>query len=92
MRTLEDYAQVIEVSCKSENYEVYAEVVVTYNRHRYKFISGNWRAIKRLGMREHVHNKVLLYGYSLKGAYEAFYKEFTKLRIVHSDKLTAIIS
>lgn len=92
MRTLEDYTKLIEVSLKSVGFEVVAEVVVTYYRHRYMFTSSNWRAINRIGKRDCVHDKVHLYGYSLKGAYEAFYKEFAKLHKVHSDKLTAIIS
>ena len=91
MRTLEDYIKVIEVTFKSDGFEVFAEVIVRYNRHRYKFTSGNWRACNRIGKRDCVHDKVQLYGYSLKGAYEAFYKEFAKLHKANSDKLSAII-
>lgn len=91
MRTLEDYTKLIEVTFKSNGFEVFAEVIVRYNRHRYKFTSGNWRAGNRLRKRDCVHDKVTLYGYSLKGAFEAFYKEFTQLHKVHSDKLTTII-
>lgn len=90
MRTLEDYIKLIEVTFKSDGFEVFAEVIVRYNRHRYKFASGNWRACNRISKQGCVHDKVALYGYSLKGAYEAFYKEFAKLRKVHSNKLTAI--
>lgn len=78
MRTLEDYTRLIEVSFKSDGFEVIAKVVVTYNRHRYMFTSSNWRACNRIGMRDNVGDKVRLYGYSLKGAYDAFYKEFKK--------------
>lgn len=92
MRTLEDYIKYVEVSFKSDGFEVFAEVIVSYNRHQYKFSSHNWRACNRISKRESVHDKVSLYGYSLKGAYEAFYQEFAKLHKVHSDKLTAIIS
>lgn len=91
MRTLEDYIQNIEVSFKSENFEPLAEVVIKYNRHRYKFTSNNCLACYRLLKKNYVNNKVHLYGYSLKGAYEAFYKEFAKLHKLHSDKLTEII-
>lgn len=90
MKTLEDYIKKVEVSLKRDGFEVFAEVVVTYNRHKYKFASGNWRACNRIEKRDYVNDKVHLYGYSLKGAYEAFYKEFAKLHMVHSDKLTAI--
>lgn len=91
MRTLEDYIKLIEVTFKSDGFEVFADVVVRYNRHRYKFTSGNWRACNRIGKQGCVRDKVHIYGYSLKGAYEAFYKEFAKLHKVHSDKLTAIL-
>ena len=91
MRTLEDYIKLIEVTFKSDGFEVFAEVIVTYNRHRYSFMSNNWHACNRIKKRDCVNDKVLLYGYSLKGAYEAFYKEFAKLHKAHSDKLTAII-
>lgn len=91
MRTLEDYTKIIDVTLLHGGFLVLAEVVVKYNRHEYKFTSCNWRACNRLGKQGYVDNKVRLYGYSLKGAYEAFYKEFAKLHKVHSDKLTAII-
>lgn len=93
MRTLEDYVQNIEVSFKSDGNEFFAEVevVVKYNRHQLKFISNNCLAYYRLLKKNFVNNKVQLYGYTLKGAYEAFYKEFAKLHKVHSDKLTEII-
>lgn len=91
MRTLEDYANNVEVTVKSYGFENFAEVIVRYNRHCYMFVSNNWRAGYRLGKRGLVNDKVQIYGYSLKGAYEAFYKEFAKLRKEHSDKLSAII-
>lgn len=91
MRTLEDYTKNIEVSLLHGDFIVLAEVIVTYNRHRFSFMSHNWQACNRIKVRDCVNDKVRLYGYSLKGAYEAFYKEFTKLHKVHSDKLTAII-
>lgn len=91
MRTLEDYAQNIEVSYKSEGFEVYADVIVKYNRHIYKFTSNNTRAYYRLRKKDFVNDKVQLYGYTFKGAYEAFYKEFAKLHKEHSDKLAEII-
>ena len=91
MRTLEDYTKLIEVAFKSDGFEVSAEVVVKYNRHFYKFASSNWRACNRIGKRYCIRASVQLYGYTLKGAYEAFYKEFAKLHKAHSDKLTAII-
>lgn len=91
MRTLEDYIKNVEVLSVSDDLGRHVEVVVRYNRHQYKFTSGNWRAYNRLGKQVCVHNKVQLYGYSLKGAYEAFYKEFDKLHKFHSDKLTEII-
>ena len=91
MRTLEDYIKNVEVTLKTYGFENFAEVVVKYNRHTYQFTSGNWRACYRIEKKSLVQGKVQLYGYSLKGAYEAFYKEFAKLHKVHSDKLTAII-
>ena len=91
MRTLEDYTKNVEVKLLEGGFIIFAEVVVKYNRHLYKFNSYNWRACNRLGKRDCVNDKVQLYGYSLKGAYEAFYKEFAKLHKVHSDKLSAII-
>lgn len=91
MRTIEDYIKNVEVSIKSDCFEVFAEVVVTYKRHKYKFTSNNSQAYYRLMKKKYVNNKVHLYGYTLKGAYEAFYKEFAKLHKVHSDKLTEII-
>lgn len=90
MRTLENYTRNVEVTLLEGGFICFAEVVVRYNRRLYKFHSYNWRACNRIGKRDSVHDKVTLYGYSLKGAYEAFYKEFAKLHKVHSDKLTAI--
>lgn len=92
MRTLEDYTQSIDVSYRSEGFKGFADIVVKYNRHIYKFTSDNLRAYGRLKKKNFVNNKVHLYGYSLKGAYEAYYKEFAKLHKEHSDKLTAIIN
>lgn len=92
MRTLKDYAMNVEVSSKSDGFGRHIEVIVRYNRHQYKFTSGNWHAYNRLGKQVFVNDKMQLYGYTLKGAYEAFYKEFAKLHRVHSDKLTAIIN
>ena len=90
MRTLEDYTKLVKVSSKSGSFGIFAEVVVAYNRHRYKFTSENWRAFLRIRRQGCVQDKVQLYGYSLKGAYEALYKEFAKLHQVQSDRLTAI--
>lgn len=91
MRTLRDYTQNIDVSYRSEGYKGFADIVVKYNRHIYKFTSDNLRAYGRLKKKNFVNDKVQLYGYSLKGAYEAYYKEFAKLHKVHSDKLNEII-
>ena len=91
MRTLEDYTKIVEASFKSSEFGVYVEVIVRYKRHRYKFTSNNWQACNRLGKQAFVQSKMQLYGYTLKGAYEAFYREFAKLRRVRSDKLTEII-
>lgn len=91
MRTLEDYSQNIKVSNKVGGFGVIVEVEVKYNRHLYKFESNNWQAYNRLRRKDYVNDKVQVYGYSHKGAYEAFYKEFAKLHKVHSDKLTEII-
>lgn len=90
MRTLEDYTQNIEVTFKSEGLKVFADVVVKYNRHLFKFTSNNMQAYYRLSKKKFVNDKVQLYSYTLKGAYEAFYKEFAKLHKEHSDKLTEI--
>lgn len=92
MRTLEDYTKIIEVSFKSGSFGMIAEVIVKYNRHQFQFTSNNWRAYQRIKRQDFVHDKERLYGYSLKEAYEAFYKEFAKLHKVHSDKLTTIIN
>lgn len=91
MRTLEDYMRNIEVSSLFGSFAMNAEVVVKYNRHEYKFKSCNWQAFQRIRRKKYVHDKAQLYGYTLKGAYEAFYKEFAKLHKFHSDKLTEII-
>lgn len=91
MRTLEDYTKLIEVSFRSSNFIYLVDVVVKYNRHVFKFPSKNCQAYYRIRKKNFVNDKVQLYGYSLKGAYEAFYKEFAKLHKVHSDKLTEII-
>ena len=89
MRTLEDYTRNVEVT-PSGNFGLIAKVVVKYNRHLYEFKSQNWQAVQRIRRQSSVQDKMQLYGYSLKGAYEAFYKEFAKLHKVHSDELTAI--
>lgn len=90
MRTLEDYTRAVEVS-PNGSFGLIAKVEVKYNRHQYEFKSDNWRALQRIRRQGSVNNKAHLYGYSLKGAYEAFYKEFAKLHKFHSDKLTEII-
>lgn len=90
MRTLEDFTKNVEVT-PNGNFGLIAKVVVKYNRHLYEFKSQNWRALQRIRRQNSVQVKMRLYGYSLKGAYEAFYKEFVKLHKVHSDKLSAII-
>lgn len=87
MRTLEDYTQNIKVG----GFGVIVEVEVKYNRHLFKFTSNNSQAYYRLMKKKYVNDKVQLYGYTLKGAYEAFYKEFAKLHKFRSDKLTEII-
>lgn len=92
MRTLKDYTQSIEVSYRSEGCKGFADIVVKYNRHIYKYTSDNLRAFGRIKKKNFVNDKVQLYGYTLKGAYEAYYKEFAKLHKEHSDKLTDIIS
>lgn len=91
MRTLEDYTQNIEIPNKVGGFGVIVEIVVKYNRHLYKFESYNWQACNRVWRKDYFNDKVQVYGYTLKGAYEAFYKEFAKLHKVHSDKLTEII-
>lgn len=91
MRTLEDYTQNIEVSNKVGGFGIIIDVIVKYNRHLYKFESSNWRAFNRIRRKDCVNDKVHVYGYSHKGAYEAFYKEFAKLHKEHSDKLAEII-
>lgn len=92
MKTLENYIKNIEVTVllHSKCLDLY-EVKVTYGRKRYKFYSSNWQAGNRIAKRFYVHDRVQLYGYSLKGAFEAFYKEFAKLHKEHSDELATII-
>lgn len=93
MRTLEEYIKNIEISFKSDGIDFVAEVevVVKYNRHLYKFISNNCLAYYRMLKKNFVNDKVRLYGYTHKSAYEEYYKEFAKLHKQHSDKLAEII-
>lgn len=68
----------MQIERVSAYFGVEYEIHVEYNRNEYWFRSTNWMAANRISKHGHVHNKVTMYGYTLKGAYDAFYKEFKK--------------
>lgn len=82
MRTLKEISKIIQIGSLPNrtqyNFCVGYEIHVIYNRNKYWFRSSNWQAANRISRRKVVNDKVTMYGYTLKGAYEAFYKEFKK--------------
>lgn len=56
------------------------KVVVQFNRKQYRFLSNNTMACSRIEKAAIVSNKIRLYGYTLKGAYDSYYSEFKKRR------------
>ena len=54
------------------------EVVIIYRNHQYKFFTDKRLAVNRYWKFHVVHDRVKLYGYSLKEALETLYKEFLK--------------
>lgn len=84
MRTLQNLFEFmrIERSVGQLPFNCLVKVVVLYNRKQYRFFSDNLRACYRIDKQEIVSDRVNLYGYTLKGAYLAFYCEFKKRRAV----------
>ena len=52
--------------------------VIIYRNHQYSFRSNKQLAVNRYWKFHLVHDRVKLYGYSLKEALETLYKEFLK--------------
>lgn len=80
MRTLQNLYEYMRVERTSLDCCVMFSVTVLFNRKQYHFLSKNWMAYNRIQKQDIVTDRVTLYGYSLKGAYEAFYNEFKKKR------------
>lgn len=53
-------------------------VVIIYRNHQFLFRTNKQLAVKRYWKLHLVHDRVKLYGYSLKEALETLYKEFLK--------------
>lgn len=53
-------------------------VVIIYRNHQYSFFTNKQLAVNRYWKSHLVHDRVKLYGYSLKEALETLYKEFLK--------------
>lgn len=80
MRTFLNLYENIRVERMTFDYGVMFKVTILFNRKQYRFLSRNWKAFNRIHNQDIVNDRVTLYDYSLKGAYEAFYKEFKKKR------------
>lgn len=82
MRTLQNLYEFMRIERVKEQvpYDCLIKVIVQFNRKQYKFMSNNTRACARIEKAAIVSNKIRLYGYTLKGAYDAYYSEFKKRR------------
>lgn len=80
MRTLQSLFEFMRVERVKEEipYLCQIKVHVLFNRKQYYFLSNNTMACNRIEKASIVSNKIRLYGYTLKGAYDAFYREFKK--------------
>lgn len=80
MRTFQNLCEIMRVERVKEDlpYLCQVEVHVLFNGKQYYFLSNNTMACNRIEKASIVSNKIRLYGYTLKGAYDAFYKEFKK--------------
>lgn len=84
MRTLQNLYEYIHVERMTFDNDVMFKVKVLFNRKQYVFLSRNWMAYNRIQKQGKVSVRVTIYGYSMKGAYEAFYNEFKKKRAAGS--------
>lgn len=80
MRTLQNLYEYMRVERMTFDNDVMFKVTVLFNRKQYRFLSRNWMAYNRIQKQDKVSDRVTIYGYSMKGAYEAFYNEFKKKR------------
>lgn len=75
MRTLSEMEEIITI-IPSGHWR--CSIHIKYNRHEYQFFSYNYQALSRYMRKNLVNNKVRFNGYTLMGAYMAWYNEFLR--------------